>query len=81
MAKLIAKYFRYYRLIKLIAEGISGLYRKVFLYKVRVLILVATDLLALVVRNTVIRTSFRILASCYIKEVELSIESKIKRLF
>jgi len=46
-----------------------------------VLILVATDLLALVVRNTVIITIFRILASCYIKEAELSIEGKIKRLF
>ena len=52
-----------------------------FLYKIRVLALVATDLLALIVRNTVITMPFRILASCYIKEVELSIESKIKRLF
>ena len=52
-----------------------------FLHKVRVLALVATDLLALVVRNTVIITPFRILASYHIKEVELSIESKIKRLF
>ena len=77
MAKLIAKYFRYYRLIKLIAEGISGLYYKVFLYKVRVLILVATNLLALIVRNTIATTPFRILASYYIKETELSIESKI----
>ena len=77
MAKLVAKYFRYYRLIKLIAEGISGLYYKVFLYKVRVLILVAINLLALVVRNTIATTPFRILASCYIKETELSIESKI----
>ena len=77
MAKLIAKYFRYYRLIKLIAEGVGSLYRKVFLYKVRVLALVATNLLALVVRNTVATTPFRILASYYIKETELSIESKI----
>ena len=77
MAKLIAKYFRYYRLIKLIAEGVGSLYRKVFLYKVRVLILVATNLLTLVVRNTVVITPFRILTSCYIKETELSIESKI----
>ena len=45
------------------------------------LILVAIDLLALIVRNTIITTPFRILASCYIKEVELSIENKIKRLF
>ena len=52
-----------------------------FLHKVRVLALVATDLLALVVRNTVTTTPFRILASCYIKEVELNIESKVKRLF
>jgi len=59
------------------AEGVGSLYRKVFLYKVRVLILVATNLLALVVRNTVATTPFRILASCYIKEIELSIESKI----
>ena len=44
---------------------------------VRVLALVATNLLALVVRNTVAITPFRILASCYIKETELSIESKI----
>ena len=77
MAKLVAKYFRYYRLIKLIAEGVGSLYRKVFLYKVRVLALVATNLLALVVRNTVATTPFRILASCYIKEIELSVESKI----
>ena len=77
MAKLITKYFRYYRLIKLIAEGIGGLYRKVFLYKVRVLALVATNLLALVVRNTMATTPFRILASYYIKETGLSIESKI----
>ena len=58
-------------------EGVGGLYRKVFLYKVRVLALVATNLLALVVRNTVTTTPFRILAFCYIKETELSIESKI----
>jgi len=58
-------------------EGIGGLNRKVFLHKFKVLILVATNLLALVVRNTIIITPFRILASCYIKEVELSIESKI----
>jgi hypothetical protein len=77
VAKLIAKYFRYYRLIKLIAEGVGGLYYKVFLHKVRVLALVATNLLTLVVRNTVVTTPFRILASCYIKETELSIESKI----
>ena len=77
MAKLVAKYFRYYRLIKLIAEGVGGLYRKVFLYKVRVLILVATNLLALIVRNTIATTPFRILASYYIKEIELSVESKI----
>jgi hypothetical protein len=42
-----------------------------------VLALVATNLLALVVRNTIVITPFRILASCYIKEIELSIESKI----
>ena len=77
MAKPIAKYFRYYRLIKLIAEGVGGLYYKVFLYKVRVLALVATNLLALIVRNTVATTPFRILASYYIKETELSIESKV----
>jgi len=77
VAKLITKYFRYYRLIKLMAEGIGSLYYKVFLHKVRVLMLVATNLLALVVRNTVVTTPFRILASCYIKEIELSIESKI----
>ena len=77
MAKLIAKYFRYYRLIKLIAEGIGSLYRKVFLYKVRVLALVATNLLALVVRNTIATTPFRVLASCYIKEIELGLESRI----
>jgi len=77
VAKLIAKYFRYYRLIKLMVEGVDGLYYKVFLYKVRVLMLVAMDLLALIVRNTVIITPFRILAFCYIKETELSIESKI----
>ena len=77
MAKLIAKYFRYYRLIKLIAEGVSSLYRKVFLHKVRVLALVATNLLALIVRNTVATTPFRILASYHIKKTELSIESKI----
>ena len=77
MAKPIAKYFRYYRLIKLIVEGIGSLYCKVFLYKVRVLILVAINLLALVVRNTIATTPFRILASCYIKEIELSTESKI----
>jgi hypothetical protein len=59
------------------AEGIGGLYYKVFLHKVRVLVLVATDLLALVVRNTVITTPFRILASCRLKEIELSIETKI----
>ena len=63
------------------AEGVSGPNRKVFLYKVRVLALVATDLLALVVRNTVATTPFRILAFCYIKETELSVESKIQRLF
>ena len=62
-------------------EGVGSLYRKVFLYKVRVLALVAMDLLALVVRNTVATTPFRILASYHIKETELSIESKIKRLF
>ena len=77
MAKLIAKYFRYYRLIKLIAEGVGSLNCKVFLHKVRVLALVATDLLALIVRNTVATTPFRILASYYIKETELSIESKV----
>ena len=77
MAKLVTKYFRYYRLIKLIAEGIGGLYCKVFLHKVRVLILVATNLLTLVVRNTVATTPFRILASFHIKETELSVESKI----
>jgi hypothetical protein len=49
----------------------------VFLYKVRVLALVAMNLLALVVRNTVVTTPFRILAFCHIKEIELSIESKI----
>jgi len=38
---------------------------------------VAIDLLALIVRNTIIITPFRILASYYIKEVELNIESKI----
>jgi len=58
-------------------EGVGGPYRKVFLHKVRVLTLVATNLLALVVRNTVATTPFRILASCYIKEIDLSIESKI----
>ena len=63
------------------AEGVGSPNRKVFLHKVRVLVLVATDLLALVVRNTVTMTPFRILASCHIKEVELSIESKIERLF
>ena len=68
-------------MIEFIAEGISSLNRKVFLHKVRVLALVAIDLLALVVRNTVTTTPFRILASCHIKEVELSIESKIQRLF
>ena len=77
MAKLVAKYFRYYILIKLIVKSAGGLYRKVFLYKVRVLTLVATDLLALIVRNTITMTPFRILASCYIKETELSIGSKI----
>ena len=77
MAKLVAKYFRYYRLIKLIAEGVGGPYRKVFLHKVRVLTLVATNLLMLVVRNTMATTPFRILAFCYIKETELSVESKI----
>ena len=77
MAKLITKYFRYYRLIKLMAERIGSLYGKVFLHKVRVLALVATDLLALVVRNTVTTTPFRILASYHLKETELSIESKI----
>ena len=56
MAKLIAKYFGYYRLIKLIVKGVGSLYYKVFLYKVRVLALVATNLLALVVRNTVATT-------------------------
>ena len=81
MAKPVVKYFKYYKLIEFIAEGISSLYYKVFLYKVRVLALVATDLLALLVRNTVTTTPFRILASYYIKEVELSIESKIQRLF
>jgi len=50
VAKLIAKYFRYYRLIKLIVEGVGSPYRKVFLYKIRVLTLVATDLLALIMR-------------------------------
>ena len=41
------------------------------------LALAATDFLALIVKNTVIITPFRILASCHIKEVKLSIESKI----
>ena len=41
------------------------------------LVLVATNLLALIVRNTVAITPFRILAFCHIKEIELSIESKI----
>ena len=63
------------------AEGVGGPYYKVFLHKVRVFALVATDLLALVVRNTVMTTPFRILASCHIKETELSIGSKIQRLF
>ena len=67
MAKPIAKYFRYYRLIKLIAEGAGGLYYKVFLYKVRVLALVATNLLALIVRNTMTATPVRILMSYHIK--------------
>ena len=48
-----------------------------FLHKVRVLILVAIDFLALIVRNTIITTPFRILASYYIKKVKLNIESKI----
>ena len=61
----------------IIAEGVGGLYYKVFLYKVKVLALVATDLLALVVRNTVTIMPFRILAFYYIKETELSIGSKI----
>ena len=41
------------------------------------LILVAINLLVLIVRNTVVIIPFRILASYYIKEIELSIESKI----
>jgi len=77
VAKLVVKYFKYYRLIKLIAESVSSPYYKVFLYRVRVLILVAIDLLTLIVRNTIITMPFRILASCYIKEIELSIGSKI----
>ena len=81
MAKLIIEYFRYCRLIKLVAEGVGGPYCKVFLYKVRVLTLVATDFLALVVRNAITTTPFRILASCHIKETESSMESKIQRLF
>ena len=58
-------------------EGVGSLNCKVFLYKVRVLVLVAMDFLALVVRNTMTMMPFRILASCYIKKIELSIESKI----
>ena len=64
-------------MIKFIAEGVGSLNYKVFLHKVRVLALITTDLLVLIVRNTVITTPFRILASCHIKKVELSIESKI----
>ena len=48
-----------------------------FLHKIRVLALVATNLLVLIVRNTMATTPFRILASYYIKKTELSIESKI----
>ena len=68
-------------MIKLIIKGVSGLNYKAFLYKVRVLMLVAIDLLALIVRNAVTTTPFRILASYHSKEVKLSIESKIQRLF
>ena len=59
------------------AESVNGLYHKVFLYKVRVLTLVTTDLLALIVRNAITTTPFRILVSCHIKEIESNIESKI----
>ena len=48
-----------------------------FLYKVKALILVATDFLALVVKNTITITPFKILAFYYIKEVKLRIKSKI----
>ena len=41
------------------------------------LTLVAINLLVLIVRNTVATTPFRILAFYYIKETELSVESKI----
>ena len=77
MAKLVAEYFRYYKLIKFIVESISGLYCKMFLYKIKVLTLVVIDLLTLIVRNTVITTPFRILAFYYIKEIKLNIKSKI----
>ena len=77
MAKFVAKYFRYCKLIKFVVKGIGGLYYKVFLHKVRVLILVVINLLALVVRNTIAITPFRILAFYYIKKIKLSVESKI----
>ena len=58
-------------------EGVGSLVYKLPLYKVRVFAVVDINLLTLVVRNTVTTTPFRILMPCYIKEVELSIESKI----
>ena len=40
-------------------------------------IVIDINLLTLIIRNTVTMTPFRILMPCHIKEVELSIESKI----
>ena len=59
------------------AEGVSSPICKLPLHKVRMFAVVDTNLLTLVVRNTVTTTPFRILMPRYIKEVELSIESKI----
>jgi hypothetical protein len=64
-----------------VAEGVGGPYCKVFLHKVKVLALVAINLLALIVRNTIATTPFRILAFYHIKKTKLSVESKIQRLF
>ena len=59
------------------AEGVGSPIYKLPLHKVRMFAVVDTNLLTLVVRNTVTTTPFRILMPRHIKEVELSIESKI----
>jgi len=59
------------------AKGVSSLICKLPLHKVRMFAVVDMNLLTLIVRNTVTTTPFRILMPRYIKEVELSIESKI----